>query len=127
MDNKKPVIVNTMEEREKLTELLKADFCEPDEKCEDCIVKRNCYLPKKVDYLLNNGVIVPPCKIGDRLYGIRRFHGVLKVQEGIVNEMYYTKDMQLQIVIKSVCRGNFGKEIFLTKEDAEKALEDARR
>ena len=79
---------------------------------------------KIADYLMQNGVIVPPCKIGDRVWGIRRFHNVERVQEGIVNEMYFMRDMRLQIVIKSVCRGTFGEKIFLSKEEAEAALEE---
>lgn len=104
-----------MSERERLIELLKEVYPKtryiPMEECRE----------KIADYLLDNGVIVPPCKIGDRVWGIRRFHDVERVQEGIVNEMYFLKDMRLQIVIKSVCRGTFGEKIFSSREEAEAA------
>lgn len=76
------------------------------------------------DGILENSII-PQCKIGDTAYGIRRFHSVPKIQEGKISEMYYLlPDMSLQIVIKYVCRGKIGESIFLTREDAEKALKE---
>lgn len=63
--------------------------------------------------------VLLPCEIGDTMYGVRNYKGKKHIQSGIVSEMYYTKDMRLQIVLKYVCRGEFGRVIFLNKEDAE--------
>ena len=65
-----------------------------------------------------------PCKIGDTVYGIRRYHGVRKVQYGIVSEMYFTRENRLQIAIKHVCRGYWGENIFGSLEEAEAALKE---
>lgn len=63
-----------------------------------------------------------PCKIGDTAYGIRNYNGKKRVEEGKVSEMLFTDDMRLLIVIKHICRGEAGKNIFFTRENAEKAL-----
>ena len=74
------------------------------------------------NHLLANGVIVLPCKIGDTVWAIRDFKGIKHPQEGIVSDMYFTKDMSLHIVVKYVARGEFGKTVFLTEEEAKAAL-----
>ena len=62
-----------------------------------------------------------PCKIGDTVYGIRRYQDRI-VKAGVVSEMFYNKNMKLIIVIKNLCRGSWGENIFGTKEEAEAAL-----
>ena len=65
-----------------------------------------------------------PCKIGDTVYGIRRYQGVRKVQSGIVSEMYFSQKNRLIIVIKHICRGYWGENIFGSLEEAETALKE---
>lgn len=66
-----------------------------------------------------------PCKIGDIAYGIRKdAGGNSMVREGVISEMFYTKDMELMVVIAYVCRGRLGKTVFLTREEAEAALKE---
>lgn len=65
-----------------------------------------------------------PCKIGDTVFAIREFKGVAHVQETKVSEMYFTSDMRLQIVCKYVCRGEWEKRVFRTREEAEAALKE---
>ena len=65
-----------------------------------------------------------PCKIGDTVYGIRRYSGVRKVLSGIVSEMYFSQKNRLIIVIKYVCRGYWGENIFGSQEEAEAALKE---
>lgn len=62
-----------------------------------------------------------PCKIGDTVYGIRRYQDRI-VKSGTVSEMYFNQNMKLIIVIKNLCRGSWGENIFRTKEEAEAAL-----
>ena len=58
-----------MTEREKLIELLKNDSCKSpmlcDPNCKYANLER-CYEERTADYLLENGVIVPPVKVGER-------------------------------------------------------------
>lgn len=63
-----------------------------------------------------------PCKVGDTVWGIRNYNGVNHPQQGKVDQMYYTNDMRLHIKIKHICIGEWGKKIFLTREEAEAAL-----
>lgn len=61
-----------------------------------------------------------PCRIGDTVYAIRNYGTVKKVQRGIVSEMYFVgKEMKLCIVVKNVCRGEWGKNIFATEAECE--------
>lgn len=58
-----------MTERDRLIELLKSDSCESpmlcDPNCKYANLER-CYEERTADYLLENGVIVPPVKVGER-------------------------------------------------------------
>ncbi len=96
------------------------------------------------DYLLANGVIVPPCKVGDKVYHI---HG-LSIKEGIVESIhqnlvgteqgrwivtawfddYYANSHKAgfecgtQLFLPFDC---FGKVVFLTREEAEAKLKES--
>lgn len=65
-----------------------------------------------------------PCKIGDAVYGIRRYHSERKVQSGVVSEMYFSQKNRLIIVIKHIGRGYWGESIFGSFEEAEAALKE---
>ena len=71
-------------------------------------------------------VVILPCKIGDRVLANRTFKGVKQPQDGIVSEIFFTKDMKLHIVVKYVARGEWGKVIFPTWEEANNALGERR-
>jgi len=71
------------------------------------------------------GMLLPlPCKCGDVLWGIKVYKGYLMAQQGIVREMFFTKKMELIIVVERICRGEFGKKIFRTKAETEQAILD---
>ena len=92
------------------------------------------------DYLLENGVIVPPCKVGTTVYRIVKLYGDKTpiIVEGEVFEIALThenveikkrfyfleKDGNKIINRYSLwCEfDEFGKTVFLTKEEAENAL-----
>lgn len=87
-------------------------------------------LPEEIaDYLLANGVIVPPCKVRDRLYAIfnnKVVKGIAKALEIVIEENKISYIVGLQffkgiIMFKSF---SFGKNIFLTKEEAEAKLKE---
>lgn len=65
------------------------------------------------EYLLANGVIVPPCKVGDKVY---QTDGVRVYESTIRNIVYETNGTAFD-------ERAIGRSIFLTREEAEKALE----
>ena len=128
-----------MTERERLIELLKNDSCESpmlcDPNCKYASLKR-CYEERTADYLLENGVIVPPVKVGDTVYEIRengrspisgrRFDRCITTVQMLdcaairkstlyAKEKRYAKNDSVRL----------GKTVFLTREEAEKALEES--
>lgn len=68
-----------------------------------------------------------PCKIGDFVWAIRNYRGVPHPQEGKVSEMFFTRDMKLRIVVGHIVRGEWGKTVFGSYEDAEKAIMEGRK
>ncbi len=69
---------------------------------------------KIADHLLANGVIVPPCKIGTRVYRLIPDLSVIwpdPTEYKIIWDTFKLDDIY-----------TFGKTVFLTKEEAEKAL-----
>ena len=61
-----------MSERKRLIELLKQNCHCKDEDCSNCNSNGICFTHRESDYLLANGVIVPPVKVGQTVYGISR-------------------------------------------------------
>lgn len=59
-----------------------------------------------------------PCKMGDLVWGIRKHHSGPRVKQGVVSQMYFGEDMRLCISVKNVCCGEWGKNVFATKEEA---------
>ena len=92
------------------------------------------------DFLLENGVIVPPCKIGDTIYksiflkdrtGFYVEHQVVGFHVGELPKLRGHKREQYFIVwhkeTNAISHLNFeqiGKTVFFTKEEAEKALKE---
>lgn len=113
-----------MNERERLIELMEQ------------ATNGSCHLEDIADYLLENGVIVPPCKLGDKVYLLlEKITGEYVVVESICKEMH-NKGFGMAYFMHIDCAeiGNrlefyledFGKTVFLTKEEAQKALEGVR-
>lgn len=106
-----------MTERERLIELLKN-------------VPRNtrAFYDQFADYLLENGVIVLPVKVGDTVYILAGPNGH-KYEKDICEGFYIGDDGDVQVRVRNM-KGNhgtygvIGKTVFLTKEEAEQALED---
>lgn len=94
------------------------------------------------DYLLANGVIVPPCKVGDTVYELKENGRIVKgivqsIHQNLVgNEQgrwivtswfddYYANSKEAGFECGTHLYSlfaDFGKIVFLTKEEAEKAL-----
>ena len=125
-----------MNERERLIELIYDGSCSflSTEKCKNLICEyRNCCEEVLVDYLLANGVIVPPVKVGDTVYGISR-GAIIPITVGKIsysnngmdiigrNEQYFGRSL-----IHIDPDNEFGIEWYTTKEQAEKALKEGER
>lgn len=89
------------------------------------------------DYLLKNGVIVPPCKVGDTVYVVENpytFLTLKKVLEGNVISIHqHEHGLYLRVLFDTKkingsvdynLNWKLGKTVFLTKEQAEKALKE---
>lgn len=73
-----------------------------------------CYAEAIADYLLQNGVIVPPCKVGDVIYALTYS------DKGYVP----LKVTRLDSLVRWMGEGQFGHTLFTTREEAEKALKE---
>lgn len=96
--------------------------------CKYNCADRNKCIEEQADYLLESGVIVPPVKVGDTVYGISR-SAIIPVD---VDRIVYSK-RGIDIVGRNeMCYGygtitlhpdnEFGLEWYTTKKEAEKAL-----
>lgn len=77
------------------------------------------------DDLIENGVICPPCKVGDITYTIGKFTGQILPNE-IVSIGIGKNDLFLyleSLTVVSVTH-QLGKTVFLTKEEAEEKLKE---
>ena len=77
------------------------------------------------DYLLANGVIVPPCKVGDTVYTVGVFTGQI-IPSNVVGIDYTANDVFLHLensTFVSVVH-QLGKTVFLTKEETEEKLKE---
>ena len=83
--------------RERLVELIKAR-----------IDNKTWCVSELADYLIANGVIVPPCKVGDVIYetdGIRIYESIIR------KVIYETKGIAFD-------ESAIGKSVFLSRDDA---------
>lgn len=112
-----------MTERERLIELLK-----------DGGVRDFHYVNALADHLLANGVIVPPCKVGDTVYvlfgepsrTIKEFR-VRTIVFGETNDSIGFTNKSMFTIWDKRWYDFFGKIIFTTREEAEKALSERSR
>ena len=128
-----------MNEKERLIELINNYPCMST--AEHCFIES--ISEDIADYLLANGVIVPPCKVGDKVWVLwGKEHGLTeKVHSGNVYALRFdTKKNNMRICVEGrfeveAYGGRFthyynatfawksvGKTVFLTKAEAEKAL-----
>ena len=109
--------------REKLIELLSQNTCPSPMFCSDnCkyVNSSDCAAERLADHLLENGVTILPCKVGDTVYSIwKDDEDVLQIDE--------TEIVDVSIHKIWVNGGGFdvdylGKSDFLSREDAEKEI-----
>ena len=120
-----------MTDRDRLIELLKqaqGKYCDICAECaEDLGYKdHETFEDFFADHLLANGVIVPPCKVGDVVY----FLDAICVDDGYcINnccciDCKYSELQVCEIDFDLSMYKELGKTVFLTKEDAEKKLRE---
>lgn len=71
-----------------------------------------CRVHKFIDKIIANGVILPPCKVGDTYYRI------------LYGKIYENEFICTATIVSMMEDGAFGETVFLTREDAEKALRE---
>lgn len=111
------------EMRDRLVELIKQ--AKQSTKNANCDLERNLLF---ADSLIENGVIVPPCKVGDTVW-FNTFKKNATVCVGIQPHIVDRIDVICVCDTKNLIETNirdweFGKTVFLTKEQAEKALKE---
>ena len=86
-----------------------------------------------VDAIIDEGVIVPPCKVGDivyKVYDIESVHRqileleVLMIEVGIQRKVCLKTTKKHRYNFDKATFEDFGKTVFLTKEDAEEKLKE---
>lgn len=104
--------------RDRLIELIRQ--AKKQTKNANCDIGRNMIF---ADYLLENEVIVPPCKVGQSIYRIssngKEIYGDWQIVKLAVyeDEMGFVDDSYNWIAFEDI-----GKTVFLTREEAEAAL-----
>lgn len=120
-------MVNREAERKRLVKILKENCHCKNEDCEKCSSNGICFTHREADHLLDNGIVVPPVKVGQTVYTIidckKRAEKLI-----ITGVHYYSKYLSFCALSRSQKQYYFedddiGKTVFTSREDAEKALE----
>lgn len=115
--------------RERLIELIQNFTQVCDKSCEG--LAKSCYrctIEQLAEYLLANGVIVPTSKVGEKIY-IHQFDNKMKkvvveceiIEHNEAEELFKVKLADGRIL--TLLFQFIGKTVFLSREEAEKALE----
>ena len=131
--------------RDRLIELIANNVCSRYRKdtcltkwsrgCSECEGPWGFEIGKLADYLLENGVVVPPCKAGDTVY-VLTFDSPTGIEKSRAKRLQIIErddGTTVKIIVPCVFDDwgdafrvffpeDFGKTVFLTKEQAEKAL-----
>ena len=76
------------------------------------------------DYLLENGIIAPPCKIGDDLWYID-YDNKVECAKNNIAKIVYCGNEKFKIIDTDGISDDIGTRFaYLSKEDAEKALKE---
>ena len=127
--------------RDRLVELFGDESCPKQIPCDICEYQDfyNCHHYARADHLIANGVILPPCKVGDKVYMIGTNIKQNYVYSGWdyvkAKPVYEIKETKKYFVYEYVVPNiewvfvnfyNIGKTVFLTKEQAEQKLKEMR-
>lgn len=117
--------------RDRLIELIAEgrELCEQIQ-CEECTRSckglNDCIAKVQADHLLKNGVIAPPCKVGDTVYAIACWHGRYVIRDvEVCNYTIIENDWKIVDLYGDYwSANNFGKTVFFTREEAERASKE---
>lgn len=111
-----------MTDRERLIELM--------QKCDIVQIQTSKFIEGFADYLLEHGVIVLPCKVGDTVYAydvyfyeIHDFRITQKVLYDGAPTIYTGECRNGDVMLSDITftDSDIGKSVFLTREEAEEA------
>lgn len=106
-----------MTQRERLIEVLGKTIAIKDENTDD-------YIEWLADELLANGIIAPPCKIGDDLWYID-YDNKVECAKNNIAKIVYCGNEKFKIIDADGISDDIGTRFaYLSKEDAEKALKE---
>ena len=112
--------------RDRLVELIRGS----DILCDTCGESTSSYCSEAIaDYLIENGVIVPPCKVGDTIYDISEFYdGTIspEMYEYKVNHIDYIGNGRMEIEFITYPDKCWGKVLFFNRKQAEQKLKELR-
>ena len=115
-----------MTDRERLIELFKkiefSPFPEITAKYKIADQFTNYALNSIVDEMIKNGVIMPPCKVGQTVYHRFGYSFVIEKIEVFDNKMLFRCGNIGTDDYMSFYADEIGKDVFLTREEVEKAL-----
>ena len=112
-----------MTERERLIELLmQGDIAAAKQGVFNCCMCRR-EAEILADFLLENGVIVPPCKVGDMVYIFERGSYIIPIC-GQGKPHWEIKIEKCSFKYWLLDNHKFGVNMFFTREEAEKALKE---
>ena len=110
-----------MSDKEKITEILKAYTKKHN------IMASSVILEEYAEELIANGVIVPPCKVGDKIYyPSASFNRIFEktVDEIMIHNIDGDIGCYVHFASSYMPFENIGKTVFLTKEEAEEKLKE---
>lgn len=116
--------------RNRLIELLNKKY---DHFCDQCGVNKDShYTDSLADYLLANGVIVPPCKVGDKIFFVHDMcdengKEYVEISNGwcvsfSLDGLWMYCRYEGGLTMWHHIANDLGTVVFLTKEEAEQAL-----
>ena len=114
-----------MTDKERLIEILKLGSCPSpyicDESCKYANLKQ-CYEERTADLLLEHGVIVPPCKVGDKVYELTTSEEIK--QRKVKDIIYDNEGFRLRLEPYFSYEYYLNETVFLTREEAAQALKE---
>ena len=119
-----------MTDRDKLKELLKQaqdKYCDICAECaEDGYKDHESFEDFFADYLLANGVIVPPCKVGDKVWLINNPREYEVLNFHWTGQLLWATLILIEepTIMREINTDHFGKTVFLTREEAERKLKE---
>ena len=88
--------------------------------------KNYLYYDQIADHLIENGVIVPPCKVGDTVWVISQWYKYTKpeIESRKILSIQFYRSGAIQYHYKDGCfwQEHIGKTVFPTREEAEQKL-----